>query len=121
MTMRPGVDLKDIVVGSRVVLEDRRTGTVRFIGPVHFRPGVIAGIELDDPHIGTSDGSVNGWRYFDAPDQKAVFVKKAELIVIDDNHERSESMSMQSDYNTPFGPDDIAMDPMGPKNGNTGV
>lgn len=108
MSMNPQRDLNNITVGCRVTLEDKRTGVVRFIGPVHFRPGVIAGVELDDPHIGTSDGSVNGWRYFDAPDQKAVFVKKAELIVIeDDNGDRSETVSMVDDYGTtPFGGDD---------------
>jgi len=118
--MKPQHDLNNITVGCRVTLEDKRTGVVRFIGPVHFRPGVIAGVELDDPHVGTSDGSVNGWRYFDAPDQKAVFVKKAELIVIDDDRRGSESISMQSDYGfTPRG-DDIQMDPI-QKTGNTGT
>jgi len=118
--MQPDKDLNNITVGCRVTLEDKRTGVVRFIGPVHFRPGVIAGIELDDPHVGTSDGSVNGWRYFDAPDQKAVFVKKAELIVIDDGGDHpSPSPSMDFGPMTPMGNDDIEMDNTAPKNGNT--
>jgi len=79
-------DLSNVVVDSRVTLTDGRTGVVKFVGPVHFRPGVIAGILLDPKHTdGTSDGSVNGWRYFEAPPNRAVFVKRAELIVLEDD------------------------------------
>jgi len=107
--MDPKRDLNSITVGCRVTLEDKRTGIVRFIGPVHFRPGVIAGIELDDPYVGTSDGSVNGWRYFDAPDSKAVFVKRAELILLDDDMHRGHSHSLGGDMTD----DDIPMDTFG--------
>jgi len=72
-----------IVVGSRVVIvDDGRTGIVKFIGPVHFAPGVMCGIELDPQFVGTSNGTVNGWNYFDSPDDQAVFVKKVELEAI---------------------------------------
>jgi len=75
-------EAETIIVGSRVKLGDGRTGIVHFIGLVHFRPGAMtAGIQLDDPYVGTSDGSVDGWRYFDAPDQKVEFEAPENLVL----------------------------------------
>ena len=40
-----------------------KSGTLRFVGPTEFAPGMWAGIELDDPE-GKNDGSVGGISYF---------------------------------------------------------
>jgi len=80
-----------IVVGSRVMItRDRRTGIVRFVGPVHFKAGLVMGIELDRPYVGTTDGSIDGWAYFRTEPNRAVFVKKAELMWIADDYVPSE-------------------------------
>lgn len=106
MTSTRTTGLENITAGVRVILEDQRTGIVRFIGPVHFRAGVIAGVELDDPYVGDNDGSVNGWRYFDAPTGKALFVERASLTMIEDQQDDffADALPM------PNGPESIPMD-----------
>jgi len=53
-------------VGDKVELEGKgnRVGIIRFIGHVHFKTGVLYGIELTDGSIGSNDGSVGKDRYF---------------------------------------------------------
>lgn len=65
-------------MGDRVSLDDGSTGTLRFLGPVEFRHGVLAGVELDKP-TGKHDGSVNGRTYFKTAPKCAVFVHPSML------------------------------------------
>ena len=62
-----------------MVLNDGRVGTVRFVGPVHFQSGIFVGVELDRPHLGENDGSVNDWSYFKCPLKRGIFVKQNEI------------------------------------------
>ena len=41
-----------------------KVGTVEFVGPTSFQPGIWVGIVLDSPD-GKNDGTVNGEFYFD--------------------------------------------------------
>lgn len=48
--------------GQRVTIPalDNMTGTLRFVGSVDGKPGIFAGIELDEKGKGKNDGSVQG-------------------------------------------------------------
>lgn len=51
-----------------------KRGQVMFKGPVKFTDGLWIGVKYDEP-FGKNDGSVNGVRYFDAPQNYGAFVK----------------------------------------------
>jgi len=53
-------------VGDKVGLEGKgdRVGIIRYIGHVHFKTGVLYGIELTDGSVGSNDGSLGKDRYF---------------------------------------------------------
>ncbi|KAI9175720.1 hypothetical protein H9P43_006084 [Blastocladiella emersonii ATCC 22665] len=62
-------------VGDRVLVPSTgQAGTLRFLGPTHFRPGVWAGVELDAMGSGKNDGSVAGVSYFRCPPETGLFV-----------------------------------------------
>lgn len=46
--------------------DPRRTGTIRYIGPVSGHDGEWIGVDWDDDSGGKHDGTVNGTRYFSA-------------------------------------------------------
>jgi len=71
-----------ISLNQKVMLPDGRIGSVQYVGEVNFQRGTMVGVLLDYPYEGNSDGCVKGWRYFDAPFNKAVFVKKEDLQVV---------------------------------------
>jgi dynactin complex subunit len=62
----------------RIVLEDGRSGVIRFLGPTKFKEGIWAGIELDSP-FGRNDGKINGFRYFYCPPNHGVFVHPSKV------------------------------------------
>ena len=47
--------------GDRVIVNNSKEGTLRFIGPTHFAKGIWVGVELDDAQ-GKNDGAVSGKR-----------------------------------------------------------
>eukprot|EP00639_Heterosigma_akashiwo_P024048 CAMPEP_0206405074 /NCGR_PEP_ID=MMETSP0294-20121207/28834_1 /ASSEMBLY_ACC=CAM_ASM_000327 /TAXON_ID=39354 /ORGANISM="Heterosigma akashiwo, Strain CCMP2393" /LENGTH=86 /DNA_ID=CAMNT_0053863267 /DNA_START=50 /DNA_END=306 /DNA_ORIENTATION=- len=70
----------EIKVGSTVTTGGK-TGIVRFVGETQFSTGVWVGVELPVPE-GKNDGSVQGVKYFDAPDKHGLFVRPASVEVV---------------------------------------
>ncbi|KAK9111866.1 hypothetical protein Scep_019385 [Stephania cephalantha] len=59
--------------------DPRRTGTVKYIGPVKGFAGIWVGIDWDNGE-GKHDGSINGVRYFEANNEKSgSFVRRQNL------------------------------------------
>ncbi|KAI7858266.1 hypothetical protein BDC45DRAFT_602828 [Circinella umbellata] len=70
----------NLCVGQRVMVESRKLkGTLRFLGTTHFKPGIWAGIELDQPGSGKNDGSVDSTRYFNCPPKTGIFVLSSKV------------------------------------------
>ncbi|KAG2222950.1 hypothetical protein INT45_012928, partial [Circinella minor] len=73
-----------MVIGSKVSVPSMGvSGTLRFLGPTDFKPGIWGGIELDDSGIGKNDGCVQGIRYFTCPPQKGLFINESKIVVLD--------------------------------------
>ncbi|RKO98114.1 hypothetical protein CAUPRSCDRAFT_2054, partial [Caulochytrium protostelioides] len=49
-------------------------GTVRYVGETEFAPGIWVGLDLDEAS-GKNDGSVQGFRYFDARPSHGLFIR----------------------------------------------
>jgi hypothetical protein len=60
-------------IGENLVLNNLR-GRVRYIGPYLDKPGTWVGMELDAPK-GKGNGEMRGKRYFECPDNHALFVR----------------------------------------------
>ena len=78
----PELQTPTYTVGQRVLVGGAESGTVRFIGPTHFKQGLWIGVELDGDK-GKNDGSIDGQRYFICPLGHGVFApvsKVAELV-----------------------------------------
>ncbi|KAI9262250.1 hypothetical protein BDA99DRAFT_464085 [Phascolomyces articulosus] len=72
-----------IPVGSTVSVPSMGvSGTLRFMGPTDFKPGIWAGIELDDSGMGKNDGCVQGIRYFTCPPQKGLFISDSKIVAL---------------------------------------
>jgi len=69
-----------IRIDDRIILQDKRSGTVRYIGFVKFSRGEWYGITLDDSFTGKNDGEVRGKRYFKCAKNKGIFVKKDKIL-----------------------------------------
>uniref|UniRef100_A0A8C5WZ12 Kinesin family member 13A n=1 Tax=Laticauda laticaudata TaxID=8630 RepID=A0A8C5WZ12_LATLA len=63
-----------LAVGEQVYVDDNKTGTVRYIGPVDFSTGTWVGIELH-VQMGKHDGTVKGREYFPCKPQHGIFVR----------------------------------------------
>ncbi|CAO3641093.1 unnamed protein product [Cunninghamella blakesleeana] len=73
-------------IGDRVLIEGKQVyGTLKYIGPIDIKPGVWAGIELDDSGTGKNNGSVNGVYYFNCPANSGIFVLKSKVILVSRN------------------------------------
>uniref|UniRef100_A0A2H6NCX9 CAP-Gly domain-containing protein n=1 Tax=Micrurus carvalhoi TaxID=3147026 RepID=A0A2H6NCX9_9SAUR len=61
-------------VGEQVYVDDNKSGTVRYIGPVDFSTGTWVGIELH-VQMGKHNGTVKGREYFHCKPQHGIFVR----------------------------------------------
>ncbi len=59
-----------------------KRGVVKFKGNVKFADGLWVGVKYDEP-FGKNDGSVNGVRYFEAPNNYGAFVRPIHVKVGD--------------------------------------
>lgn len=78
------MDPPDVHIGSRIIIADRYTATIRYLGPIDGQPGDWAGLEWDDHSRGKHDGSHNGKRYFTCPSNAGSFVRLPKLLETSD-------------------------------------
>eukprot|EP00038_Savillea_parva_P006105 m.161684 g.161684 ORF g.161684 m.161684 type:complete len:1227 (-) comp12106_c0_seq1:132-3812(-) len=71
-----------MTVGSRVVVQERGVGTVRFLGLVRGMARV--GVELDH-ELGLNDGTAFGHHYFDCKPNHGVFTKPDHVILLSED------------------------------------
>jgi len=83
--VRFGVHVGDTVLVSRGI------GTVRYIGPIHFKnyKKDWLGVELKEPN-GENDGSLRGRRYFTCPPKFGIFVKKSKQKAPPKDHRKQD-------------------------------
>ena len=65
-------DISSFKIGERVLIGQKMTGTIQFVGQTMFAPGTWIGVELDFPK-GTNDGSLDGVRYFTCEPSHGLF------------------------------------------------
>lgn len=73
---------EEIAVGSKVTVNNEFQGVIRFIGNTSFQTGKWVGVELDEP-LGKNSGVVQGKRYFDCKNNHGMFVRPANVKLID--------------------------------------
>ncbi|KZO99357.1 hypothetical protein CALVIDRAFT_477249 [Calocera viscosa TUFC12733] len=78
----PPVPPPDLQINSLVQVTAGR-GRIRFIGSPVFAPGKWIGVELFDQN-GKNDGSVDGVRYFDCEPGHGVFVRSAQVKLLEE-------------------------------------
>ncbi|KAI9492840.1 hypothetical protein BDB00DRAFT_826630 [Zychaea mexicana] len=88
---------ENMVVGSKVAVPSMGvTGTLQFLGPTEFKPGIWAGIELDDSGTGKNDGCVQGIRYFTCPPHKGLFISDSKIAALDVDHSEEKPVATKT-------------------------
>lgn len=73
----------EFTIGSRVIVNDEHSGTIRYFGTTSFQTGKWVGVELDEK-VGKNSGVVQGKRYFDCKIDHGVFIRPANVKLIDE-------------------------------------
>lgn len=84
-TVRRGRELE---IGDLVRMEGSElVGVLRHLGPVQFKPGFYAGLELTGDSVGKgkNDGSVQGTQYFACAPGNGVFCPASKVVAINDS------------------------------------
>lgn len=72
-------------IGSRIevrVTFPPKRGQLKYVGPVHFKPGVWVGVQYDEP-VGKNDGAIGEKRYFTCKPKYGSFVRPSSVVVGD--------------------------------------
>eukprot|EP01137_Pigoraptor_chileana_P022989 Opistho-2@88582 len=71
-------DIEGVAVGARcevtVDASMGKRGTVRYVGKASFKPGYWVGVQYDEP-LGKNNGTVEGRKYFECPNNYGAFVR----------------------------------------------
>lgn len=70
------------------LIDKKVLGRVAFIGETDFAPGKWIGVVLDEPK-GKNNGVVQGRQYFECPDNFGIFVRQAQVRVLEDSSSSS--------------------------------
>ncbi|CEP14847.1 hypothetical protein [Parasitella parasitica] len=89
---RTSVIRDELVVGSRAMINNELSGTIRYVGTTSFQTGKWVGVELDEP-LGKNRGVVQGKRYFDCKNNHGVFTRPASVKVISEDAVQPSSLS----------------------------
>ncbi|KAG6615960.1 DnaJ protein 1 [Phytophthora cinnamomi] len=67
-------------IGSKVCINGKHAGVVKFTGHVHYAKGEFVGVELSAP-VGKNDGSVKGVRYFECSPCHGLMVRPNDVTL----------------------------------------
>ena len=70
-------------LNQRVLVGGAEPGTVRFIGPTHFKPGLWIGVELDSEK-GKNNGSIGDEQYFTCRPRHGVFAPVSKVAPLEE-------------------------------------
>ena len=73
-------DTSSFKIGERVLIGQKMSGTIRFVGKTMFAPGKWIGVELDLAK-GTNDGSLGGIRYFMCEPSHGLFAPPSKVQI----------------------------------------
>uniref|UniRef100_A0A8C4PXL9 Dynactin subunit 1 n=1 Tax=Eptatretus burgeri TaxID=7764 RepID=A0A8C4PXL9_EPTBU len=82
-------ETRSVRVGYRVeVIGKGHQGTVAYVGATLFASGKWVGVILDEPK-GKNDGTVQGRRYFTCDENYGIFIRQAQIQLLDDGVDTS--------------------------------
>jgi len=73
-------DISSFKIGNKVLIGQKMSGTIRFVGQTMFAPGTWIGVELDLAK-GTNDGSLDGIRYFTCEPSHGLFAPPSKVEI----------------------------------------
>ena len=70
-----------IELGSLILVRQKYTGVVKYIGPAHYAKGEFVGVELSQPE-GKNNGTIKGQVYFSCKAQHGLMVRRKECTLV---------------------------------------